>query len=676
MHTNKLINEKSPYLLQHSHNPVNWYPWGREAFEKAVNEDKPIFLSIGYSTCHWCHVMEKESFEDEDVAELLNKDYISIKVDREERPDIDAVYMSACQTMNGQGGWPLTIIMTPEQKPFFAATYIPKNRGYGSSGLTDILPEIADAWKNKKSRLIDTGNIIAKHLDSEDTTFGQKADRSIFKKALDYYESSYDEKFGGFGNAPKFPSPHNLLFLMKYYESTGNANALKMSEDTLISMYKGGICDHIGGGFSRYSTDRRWLIPHFEKMLYDNALLSYAYLEAYRITKDNFYLETAENIFKYVFCELTDENGGFFCGQDADTDGEEGKYYVFSKKEITDELGSEEGDRLSSFFNITEQGNFEGKNIPNLIGSKSFRNIPQDITESIKKLYRYRKDRCKLHRDDKILTSWNGLMIISLCRAYKVSGNKEYLYSAVKAESFISDCLAEGDILYSVFRDGKAYSDGKLDDYAFYISSLLELYSVTFDASYLKKAVKYEDYVCSHFFDNKAGGFYIYSDEGEQLILRPKEVYDGAVPSGNSCELDILNKLYRLTADVKWLKLRDKQLEYMSGYFENFPAAYSFALRACIDIFGETRELIYAAEDITDIQKLIELYNYDPDLIILVKTKRSQDVLEEISPFISEYKIAELPEYYFCEGSSCSAPQTDTEKIIQMLKSKHERKQK
>lgn len=409
MKSNELIHEKSPYLLQHAYNPVNWYPWGAEAFEKAKKEDKPIFLSIGYSTCHWCHVMERESFEDSEVAELLNRDFVSIKVDREERPDIDSVYMNVCMAFTGSGGWPLTIIMTTEQKPFYAATYIPKNQKYGTVGMTELLPVIADLWKNKRRELLRTGNEIISVLKERKGRKNEKISKKLLIEAADTFKSIFDRKYGGFGAAPKFPSPHNLLFLIRYSYYENDKNALEMAEKTLEQMYRGGIFDHIGGGFSRYSTDSRWLVPHFEKMLYDNALLIYTYAESYQLTKNELYKNVAERTIEYVLRELTDTKHGFYCGQDADSEGVEGKYYTFTPDEVKSVLGEKDGSRFCNSFDITEDGNFEGKSIPNLL-----KKIAEADNSTLKKLYDYRLRRTSLHKDDKVLTAWNGLMIAAL----------------------------------------------------------------------------------------------------------------------------------------------------------------------------------------------------------------------------------------------------------------------
>lgn len=419
--SNQLKNEISPYLLQHAENPVDWNPWCKEAFEKAKSEDKPIFLSIGYSTCHWCHVMAHESFEDEKTAKILNKYFISIKVDREERPDIDSVYMSVCQAFTGSGGWPMSIFMTWDKKPFFAGTYFPPYSHYGMPGFSDLLNAIANQWNNNRSELLHSADEIIIHLKNMESSGKNLNNTNLIESAVRIFSESFDSVYGGFGSAPKFPTPHNLLFLALYSKQNDNSDILQMVEKTLVQMRKGGIFDHIGYGFSRYSTDKYFLAPHFEKMLYDNALLIIAYSAAYSITRNNFYLHTAEKTAEYVLREMTSPDGGFYCAQDADSQGVEGKFYTFTLSEILDILGDEKGKRFAQVFDITANGNFEGVNIPNLLKSND---LNSDFSDEIQMLYDYRKKRTRLHLDDKILISWNSLMIAALSALYRASHNE------------------------------------------------------------------------------------------------------------------------------------------------------------------------------------------------------------------------------------------------------------
>ncbi|WP_051280249.1 thioredoxin domain-containing protein [Anaerovorax odorimutans] len=593
-YTNNLINEKSPYLLQHAHNPVNWYPWGEEAFSKAKAEDKLIFLSIGYSTCHWCHVMEHESFEDEEVSEILNRDYVSIKVDKEERADIDSVYMTVCQGLTGQGGWPLTIIMTYDQKPFFAGTYFPKTRVYNMPGITEILNTMTKNWKENRAQVIDTADKIVKTLQKKG---GEEASdnkgiyqndniRQLFIQAKEGFTSKYDKINGGFGNSPKFPIPHSLMFLLRYYKYEKDEQALNMTLSTLKHMYMGGIFDHVGFGFSRYSTDDKWLVPHFEKMIYDNALLSITYLEAYQITKKELYKIIAEKTLDYVLREMISEEGGFYSAQDADSEGIEGKYYVFTSDEITQLLGKLDGKAFNAYFGINEKPNFEDGSIPNLINNPLFSNENENYDKKIdqlcKKVYDYRLKRTSLHKDDKILTSWNALMLIAFAKAYGALENKKYLDAAVRCEEFISQKLInkENGKIYVRYRDNDSAGEGTLDDYAFYIWSLLTLYEVTFDIKYLDKAMFYIKVMKNLFWDEESGGFYLTANDSESLIYRPKAIYDGAIPSGNSVAGYVLVKLKKITSMQSIDDLCKKQLIFLEKNIKQYPEGYTFAMMA------------------------------------------------------------------------------------------------
>ena len=535
--SNQLKSETSPYLLQHAENPVNWYPWCEEAFEKAKTENKPIFLSIGYSTCHWCHVMAHESFEDNKTAEILNKYFISIKVDREERPDIDSVYMSVCQAFTGSGGWPMSIFMTWDKKPFFAGTYFPPQSRYGMPSFSELLNAIANQWYSNKKDLLESAEKIIKHLINTQSDEKTQTNSDLIQRAVQILEHTFDSTHGGFGDAPKFPTPHNLLFLMLYAKQHNNSDALKMAEKTLLQMRKGGIFDHIGYGFSRYSTDKYYLAPHFEKMLYDNALLIIAYSSLYSITKNNIYLDTAEKTAEYILNEMTSEDGGFYSAQDADSEGIEGKYYTFSLKEIINILGEENGREFAEVFDITDGGNFEGVNIPNLLKSN---NLRAEFQDEIKKLYTYRKNRFKLHLDDKILLSWNSMMIAALSMLYRVTRNKKYLNAAQKSQKFIENNMSEELRLYTSFRDGKCSKHAFLDDYAFYVTALTELYDTTLDKDYLEKAEKFCKETVRIFMDDRDGGFYLCESNSSELFINPKENYDGAIPSGNSVMTYIL----------------------------------------------------------------------------------------------------------------------------------------
>ncbi len=595
---NYLKNQTSPYLLQHADNPVNWYPWCEEAFAQAKKEDKPVFLSIGYSTCHWCHVMAHESFEDQEVAELLNRYFISVKVDKEERPDIDSIYMAVCQAYTGSGGWPTSIFLTPEQKPFFAGTYFPKTAKYGQIGFIELLKIVAKKWQDDRGSLLDAAEELYQVLN----TMGDKGSRwsldkenkdieiermakNLIEQAIDLYKENFDVTYGGFGNAPKFPTAHNLLFLLQQYEKTGDEVVLGMVEKTLMQMYRGGIFDHIGGGFSRYSTDRYFLAPHFEKMLYDNAILIMAYSKAYQLTKKWIYCEVAEKTAEYVLREMTAPEGGFYSAQDADSEGVEGKYYLFEPTELVELLGEQAGAEFNRYFDITKKGNFEGKNIPNLLQRDEIhKNMAgEELDVHKQKVYEYRKKRYKLHLDDKILTAWNALMIAGMCRLYQSSGHERYLEAAIKAQKFIEEQLCETDGLYVSYRAGKRSNKGFLDEYAYEIFALLALYEACEDAVYLERAQKFCDKVIADFWDEKQGGFFLYGEENEQLILRPKETYDGAIFSGNSAMAYNLVQLYRITGEEQYFETLIRQLVFMSREAGQYPAGYAMTLISLSD---------------------------------------------------------------------------------------------
>ncbi len=653
--SNRLKNEKSPYLLQHKDNPVDWYPWGEEAFGKAKRENKPIFLSIGYSTCHWCHVMAKESFEDKEIASLLQA-FVCIKVDREERPDIDAVYMSVCQALTGSGGWPLTILMTPEQKPFFAGTYFPK-KGYGGQpGLTELLERTAQLWKNDRDRLLSAGIQITETVFREEKNDPAVPRRDMTDDAFSLLKKRYDEIWGGFGLPPKFPTPHSLMFLMRYYENGGSAEALDMVRHTLLSMARGGIFDPIGGGFSRYTTDEKWLIPHFEKMLYDNALLIPAYLEAYQLTGKESYAEIAERTADYLLRELRSPDGGFFCGQDADSEGEEGKYYRFTQKEILGVLGSERGDAFCRQYHMTGKSNFAGGYIPNRIGEGA--SLSWADSEELRQLREYRKGRTKLHRDEKILLSWNAWTIIALIRAGKILDRKKYTDAAIGTCRFIEKNMTNPhNRLYLRFSGGEAANDGQLDDYAVYALAQLELYHATFDIGYLEQAVLRARQMTELFGDKENGGYFMTANDAEKLIARTKELYDGAIPSGNSAAAAVLVRLAALTGENEWRNEADKQLRYITGRIRDYPAGYCFSLLSFCDALFPHRELVVCSEEVPE--ELTGYLRTHPanDLFILYKSSRNQSRLSQTAPFTAFYPVPESGAcFYLCENGSCKNP--------------------
>lgn len=678
--TNRLQQEKSPYLLQHAHNPVNWYSWSDEAFALAAKEEKPIFLSIGYSTCHWCHVMEHESFEDEEVATLLNRDYISIKVDREERPDIDHLYMSVCQALTGQGGWPLTIIMTPEKKPFFAGMYFPKGRKYGRKGMMDILPQITSKWDEDSTKISEIGDQIISETQSRliANLQGDISEESL-DRAFEICEKMFDPQYGGFGDSPKFPTSHNLSYLLRYHKRTGSVQALAMVEKTLDGMYRGGMYDHIGWGFSRYSTDASWLVPHFEKMLYDNALLTMTYIEAYQVTGKQQYADVAEQIIAYVLRDMTDAQGAFYCAEDADSEGEEGKFYVWKPEEIRQVLGTEEGELYCSVYDITDSGNFEGHNIPNLIertieDSARLSGVPLEeltarLEASRQKLFEHREKRIHPHKDDKILTSWNGLMIMALAKAAKALNKPEYAEAAKRASDFIGKELRREDgRLLARYRDGDAAFLGYLDDYAFYVWGLIELYEATFDISLLELAVELNAEMLRLFWDDKQGGLFFYGEDGEQLFTRPKEIYDGAMPSGNSAAALNMAKLARYTYDAALSQKTDEQLQAFAGSVQKYPSGHALFLIALEYAVGAPSEIVLAGDPTKpDVQAMASKLQrqFRPNAIYMLHPSGEQGtVARKLIPLLQDkVALGGKATAYICKNFACQSPVTDLDEL-------------
>lgn len=650
--SNHLKNQTSPYLLQHSENPVDWYPWSEEAFSKARAEDKPIFLSIGYSTCHWCHVMAHESFEDLEIADILNKYYVSVKVDKEERPDIDSIYMAVCQAFTGSGGWPTSIFMTADQKPFFAGTYFPKTARYGAVGLKELLLIIYQKWRDERDALLCSADEITAAFNQHHAPASQ-ADETLLDAALLWYKQNFDASFGGFSGAPKFPTPHNLLFLMQQYEKHGNSQALNMAEITLQKMYAGGLFDHIGYGFCRYSTDRYYLVPHFEKMLYDNALLILAYCKAYEFTGQSFYLDVAQKTASYLLNEMTSPNGDFYSAQDADSDGEEGKYYVFTPEEIIGLLGQADGAAFCERFGITKAGNFEGKSIPNLLHAKDL--TDERFDPFLPALREYRRGRTHLHTDDKILTAWNALMIAALCRLYRCSQDPKYLEAAKRAQDFIENNLCNQDTLYVSVRDGKLGEHGFLDDYASYILALLSLYDATLERTFLCRAVQLTREAVIQYYDSEHGGFYLSGTENETLLFRPKECYDGALPSGNSLIAYVLGRLNALLPDQSWENILNKQLAYMAGEAEQSPAGFSVFLMALSD-FLEPPVLITVVPSGEDLSDLPFVVPSDAIVKVLDRPLEGYKLLNDETTF------------YVCRNQSCLPPMNKRQLMTEILK--------
>lgn len=692
---NRLIHEKSPYLLQHAHNPVDWYPWGDEAFEKAQQESKPIFLSIGYSTCHWCHVMERESFEDDDVANLLNEHFVSIKVDREERPDIDHVYMTVCQLMTGTGGWPLTIIMTPDKEPFFAATYIPKETRYGRKGLMTLLPEISTLWQEKRADLrTSAGQVVETLRKISADVHGADLDTSVLKNAFNALAQTFDREYGGFGSAPKFPTPHNLSFLLRYWKRSGNKEALNMVEQTLEAMRLGGIFDHLGYGFHRYSTDEHWRVPHFEKMLYDQALLLLAYSEAYQVSTNPEFEKTAHEICTYVLRDMTTPQGGFYSAEDADSEGEEGKFYLWSAQEIKNVLA---GDArfFNQIFNIKNEGNFlnettrktNGKNIlylesrPSALAERmniSCSALNERIESARVKLVSARDRRVRPHKDDKILTSWNGLMIAALARAGGVFDKEEYVTAARSAAVFILEHLrsSQGRLLHR-YRDNNAALQASADDYAFFIWGLLELYHATFDTYFLKTALELNAQFIDHYWDQKNGGFFFTADDGEEVLVRQKHSFDGALPSANSVALQNLLSLSRMTANQDLEKIADRLIKAFAPRMSSAPTAHTQFLSGVSFALGPTYEVIVVGnvtshDTHTMFRRLRQLYA--PNMVLIFKpTDTVPAAITQLAEYTTHYgTLEDKTTVYVCSNYVCQQPTTNPTTVLEQLGVKQE----
>jgi uncharacterized protein YyaL (SSP411 family) len=581
---NRLISEKSPYLLQHAHNPVDWYPWGQEAFGKARGEDRPVFLSIGYATCHWCHVMAHESFEDKEVARLLNQFFVSIKVDREERPDIDQVYMSVCQALTGQGGWPLSIFMTPEGKPFFAGTYFPKRSRLGMPGFIELLTQITALWQRDRDRMIKAGEEtnLAIQKKTESDFGGLSLTGQTLELGCRQLQKAFDPRWGGFGVAPKFPTPHHLTFLLRQHRRRRDPQVRTMIEKTLQNMRFGGIFDQIGWGFHRYSVDEKWFVPHFEKMLYDQALLAIAYTEAYQSLKNSFHARVSREIFSYVLREMISPEGGFYSAEDADSEGKEGLFYLWTRQQVQEVLGRDPADLFCRFHNITSAGNFEdGKNIPYLsISQEEFalkekiglEELETQLDWAREMLFSIRNQRVHPLKDDKILTSWNGLMIAALAKGGQALGDPVYVRAAEKAAWFILEKMRtpKGD-LYRRYREGQVAYSGFLEDYAFFIWGLIELYEAVFDIRFLEEAVALNQRLIDLFWDREKGGCYFTAKDGEKLISRGKDLYDGATPSGNSITALNLLRLGRMTGNIDLEQKADQLFGNFSATVAGYP---------------------------------------------------------------------------------------------------------
>ena len=616
-HTNRLAKEKSPYLLQHAHNPVDWYPWGAEAFEKAKKEDKPIFLSVGYSTCHWCHVMEHESFEDETLAAFLNEHFVSIKVDREERPDVDQIYMAAVQAMTGQGGWPLSAWLTPDLKPFMGGTYFPKEDRYGRPGFITILKRIDELWKSKRTDLNESAAQIGDHLKKMSAVEapGEVKLEAVFEKAALQMERSFEPKYGGFSQQPKFPHSTTISYLLRRHVRTGDKKSLEMAEKSLEGMARGGIYDQLGGGFARYSTDSMWLVPHFEKMLYDNALLASCYLEAWQLTKKESYSKIVRETLDYILRDMTSKDGGFYSAEDADSGGIEGKFYVWNPQQVVDVLGKD-ADRFMKAFDVTPGGNWEPheESIPK---KQSVLHVAEDgdFSDLKKKMFEARSKRVRPHLDDKVLTSWNALMITAMAQAGSALGEPKYRDAAVKAAEYLLSRHRKDGKLLRTSRLGEAKLDAYLEDYAYLSAALLDLYEATFEARYFEEARGLAAKAVELFWDDAAGGFFTTAKAHEGLIARMREEYEGPHPTGNSVMTLTLLKLYDYTGDASWRDRADKVIRSFRSDLERYPAGHCWMLVALDYLQGPSREIVVAGPNPEPLLKVIRS-RYLPNKVV------------------------------------------------------------
>ena len=683
-HTNRLIHETSPYLRQHAHNPVDWYAWGQEALQKAKAEDKPILLSIGYSACHWCHVMERESFEDEETARLMNERFVNIKVDREERPDLDAIYMQAVQAISGHGGWPLTMFLTPDGKPFYGGTYYPPAPRQGMPSFRQVLEGVASAYRNRKGEVTQSASQLAEQLGAQNLASlkREELNRLIIDEAFTALEQNFDRVHGGFGGAPKFPQPMNFEFLLRVYQRTKYPAALAIVEQTLQKMARGGIYDQLGGGFHRYSVDAQWLAPHFEKMLYDNSQLARLYLHAYQATGKDFYRTIAAETLDYVAREMTHRAGGFFSTQDADSEGEEGKFYVWSPQEIAAALGKEDGKIFNAYYDVTEYGNFEGHNILNVPRDENAvareLKIPVEklravIAAARPKLYDMRARRIAPARDEKILMAWNGLMLAAFAEAARVLARDDYRRIAVQNAGFLLRELAGGEgterNLQRTWKDGKAKLNAYLEDYACLIEGLITLYEATFEARWLNEARAFVDIMIAEFWSDDIGGFYDTGKRHEALITRPRDLYDSATPSGGAMAATVLLKLAALFGEEDYARRAVESLKGVSVLMRRYPSGFGQWLNALDFYLSQPKEIALIGDPAAaETQTLVAVVfrQYLPNKIVLHQPDESSIIN---SPLLEgKARLEGRATAYVCENYTCQAPTTDPLELERQLR--------
>ncbi|MDQ3219414.1 MAG: thioredoxin domain-containing protein [Acidobacteriota bacterium] len=675
-YTNHLINESSPYLLQHAHNPVDWYPWGNEAFEKAKAEDKPLLVSIGYSACHWCHVMEHESFEDEATAAIMNEHFVNIKVDMEERPDVDQIYMTFVQLTTGRGGWPMNVFLTPEKLPFFGGTYFPPAARYNMPSFQNVLMSVADAYKTKRDELLHSANDILGEMRrvgiSEFAPSGLTTEQ--LDSAFQSFVRSFDSANGGFGGAPKFPPAMSLEFLLRYYKRTGNSNALEMVRKTCEKMAEGGIYDQLGGGFHRYAVDAIWLVPHFEKMLYDNAQLIRVYLHMFQITKEDFYKRVATETLEYVKREMLDKSGGFYSTQDADSEGVEGKFFVWTPQEIEGILGEKDAQIFNFYYDVSEEGNFEESNILNVnytisSAAKALKVTGQNLDEVLKhgseKLFAERESRIKPFRDEKILTAWNGLMLAAFAEASAILENEEYLEIAKRNADFVIGNMQENGRLLRTWKDGKAKLNGYIEDYANFADGLVELYQVSGETRYLLEAKRLADLMITEFWDEETGGFFFTSNDHEELIVRNKDFYDNATPAGNSVAADVLLKLSKLLGEEKYERFASTVLRLVAPQIDRHPQGFGRALSAIEFYLSQAKEIVVIGEPGNEL--LQEIWKkFIPNKVVVISDDSKTDA--ELIPLLRERSMIDgKTTAYVCENFVCQKPVTSVKELKEQL---------
>jgi len=681
-HTNRLINETSPYLLQHAHNPVDWYPWGPEALERARSENKPILLSIGYSACHWCHVMEHESFENPEIARLMNENFVCIKVDREERPDLDAIYMNAVQMMTGHGGWPMTMFLTPDLKPFYGGTYYPPEDRHGMPGFPRVLMAIADSFKNKPVDVGQSADAIAAELRRSNRFSSSKEmlTTDVLNQAYRLIRSNFDAADGGFGRAPKFPPSMTLMSLLRFYRRTNSADALSMVELTLNKMASGGIYDHLAGGFARYSVDAHWLVPHFEKMLYDNALLVRIYLYAYQATGNARYRSIAEEALEYIVRDMTDRTGAFYSSEDADSEGEEGKFYVWTPEEVLAALGDEDGLVFCAFFNVTRQGNFEhGTSILNTprtleeFSEETGRGIDEVrriIRAGKQKLAQVRSLRVRPGRDDKSLAAWNGLMLTAFAEAANILGRDDYRQVAIRNAEFILDKLMIDGRLLRTYKNGQAKLNAYLEDYAYVAEGLLALYEATFEPRYIQQTLHLADVMIERFWDADEGGFFFTASDHEELIARTKDYFDNAIPSGNSVAALLFQKLAVLTREHKYQRCALDIMHTAKDVVAKFPSAFGYLLCAIDFYLSEPREIaIVGGRDSHEVRLFVEeIYSrFLPNKVIAGTSEEGPESAGVVQLLADRPKLNGTPTAYVCRNYVCLAPATNREELADRL---------